>query len=78
MNWLSQLWFDAFWPSLRGNGPEAIIEIAVLALLGKLLWPVIKREVHAGDALLHRKLDHVIEHSKDIPPFPASTKESKP
>lgn len=74
MNWLHTLWFHYGWPSCQGNGPEAVIEILILAALGRLLWPVIKREIHSGEEELHRKLDllhqkadHIIEHH--CPPF---------
>lgn len=35
-------------------------------------------KLHARIDHTHALMQHVIEHSKDIPPFPASTKESKP
>ena len=69
MNWLHTVWFGYAVPSLYGNGPEALIEIAILAVLGRLAWPFIKREIHSGEALIHRKIDHVIHHSEDIPEF---------
>lgn len=65
MNWIHTLWFNYAVPSLYGNGPEAVIEILILALLGRLAWPVLRKELH----LLHAKVDHVIEHSEDIPEF---------
>lgn len=78
MGWLHTLWFGYFWPSCQGNGPEAILEIAILAALGRLFWPLIKRELHKGDELLHQKLDHIIRHHPGIPAFDAHSVNASP
>jgi hypothetical protein len=91
VNWLTSLWDNTIWPSLLGNGPEDFISLVIVGVLGALIWPPtrrrievfakrhvteIKAHVTAEHAAVHAKLDHVIKHSPDIPPFP--TKESKP
>lgn len=70
MTWLHTLWFGYFWPSCQGNGPEAIIEIGIGILIGRLVWPRVK---HHFDAI-HARLDHIIEHHPDIPPFNSEEK----
>lgn len=73
-HFLHHLWFTYGWPSDRGNGPEAIQELAVGALLGAVLWPPLRRRIHRAmahnTAELHRKLDHIIHHHPDIPDLP--------
>jgi hypothetical protein len=34
MNWLHTLWFGYFYPSIKGNGPEAVVEIVALSIVG--------------------------------------------
>ena len=75
MTWLHSLWFHYFVPSLWGNGPEALIEMAAVGIVGALIWPrvrhavetFVKRHLHSGNAELHRKLDHIIDKHPDIP-----------
>jgi hypothetical protein len=69
MDWHT-IWFHYIYGSLLGNGPEAVIEIGIGILIGRLVWPRVKRHFE----LIHQHLDHIIEHS-DIPPF--EPKESK-
>ena len=69
-HWLHHLWFTWVYPSLKGNGPEAAIQTVVYAGIAVLVWPPARRWFRAEQAELHRKLDHVIRHSKDIPDLP--------
>jgi hypothetical protein len=66
-NWLHGVWFGYFWPSLQGNGPEDLLSYLIIGggvtLLGRKLL-VKWREHHSH---LHKKLDHIIIHSKSIP-----------
>ena len=64
MHWLWVLWFDYGYPSLKGNGPEAIIQVTI----GVLLAFGLKRA--------HDKMDHIIKHHPAIPPF--SSKSAPP
>lgn len=62
---MSNLWFNVLWPSLRGNGPEALVEIALGVLLGRVVWPRIKRHLD----FIKAQNQHIIEHHPAIPPF---------
>ena len=69
MNWLYTLWYGYFWPSLKGNGPEALVQTIVYGALAYLLVPVVRRFVNGHTKALHKKLDHIIRHHPDIPPL---------
>jgi hypothetical protein len=43
MHWLSHLWFGYFWPSLQGNGPEALVQTVAYGAIGLTLIPVVRR-----------------------------------
>ena len=75
-------WLDVFrhdnaftwaWYTWIGNVSAGIIILSFSALL----WPRARRVIEAffkrhfseGNAELHRKLDHIIEHHPDIPPL---------
>lgn len=68
MTWLHTLWFNYFWPSLQGNGPEALMQTVVYGAAGFLLGVSSRR--------LHAKLDHIIKHHPDIPDFKARSADS--
>lgn len=81
MHTLWALWINYGWSSLKGNGPEAVVQTLVYAAAAVLLIPPVRRfvlaefhKVHSkidkGHLELHAKLDHIIEHHPDIPPFP--------
>ena len=73
MNWLYTLWYGYVWPSLKGNGPEALCQTVLYAVLLYFFYPPFRKwvtkEERQASALLHEKLDHVIRHHPDIPPF---------
>ena len=82
-HWLYVLWFSYGWPSDKGNGPEAIQEAAVVAVLTAVFVPLVRNfikrefakahaELHAHGELLHAKLDHIIRHHPDIPDYEES------
>lgn len=82
MNELHHIWFTYFWPSLQGNGPEDLFHLALLGAAGWLAtrvgkrivaeWREHKAKVEAHHALLQKKVDNIIEHHPDIPPFEES------
>ena len=44
MNWLHEIWFGYFVPSLYGNGPESLCEIIIgVVVWNKLLGPRLKK-----------------------------------
>ena len=82
MNWLYTLWFGYVWPSLKGNGPEAVVQTIVYAGIAVAIYPPLrkwsKRElerVHSKLDEAHAHIEHIIKFHPDIPPFP--TKEHK-
>lgn len=77
MHWLSRLWFNYFWSSDKGNGPEAIQQTALYAAIAITFVPPLRKwfenhmkNLHAKLDEAHRKMDHIIEHHPDIPPLP--------
>lgn len=77
---MSHLWLGYFWPSLKGNGPEALVQTILYGLIALIFVPPVRRwaerHVHAlkehitaEHAKVHEKLDFVIKHHPDIPEF---------
>lgn len=56
-HWLSNLWFNYFWASLKGNGPEAIVQTVVYGLIALVVVPPFRRWVGDHMRSLHSKLD---------------------
>lgn len=70
------LWFSYFWPSLQGNGPEALIQTVVYGLIAMAVYPPLRKwskreleKVHGKLDEAHEKMDHIIRYHPDIPPF---------
>jgi len=70
MDWSpAEWWFVWIYPSLRGNGPEAVVQTVLYAMIAVAVYPPLR---HWGERELkhvHAKLDHFAKHSPDIPPF---------
>ena len=75
---MSNLWFGYFWPSLQGNGPEALVQTVVYGAIALIFVPPIrkfiqrhvesiKQHIEQENAHIHAKLNHVILNSKSIP-----------
>lgn len=63
MHWLWTLWYGYTYPSLRGNGPEAIVQTLVYAAIAFVLVPPVRKYINAHVKSLHDKLDaHHAEH----------------
>jgi hypothetical protein len=76
LHWLSVLNFGYLWPSLKGNGPEALAQTVVYGTLALYFVPKVRAWVnrhvdglHAKLDVAHKKMDHIIKHSNDIPEF---------
>jgi hypothetical protein len=57
MHELHTLWFGYCVPSLWGNGPEALIELVIVSILGALLVPPVRRWIVARFHAVHEKID---------------------
>ena len=66
---MSNLWFGYFWPSLQGNGPEALIQTVVYGAIAVLFVPPVRHWFEREHDKIHAKMDHIIFHHPDIPPF---------
>jgi hypothetical protein len=78
MHELSYIWINYFWSSLKGNGPEALVQTVVYAGAAYLFIPPVRKYIDAHMKDIHKKMDHIIFHSKDIPPLPPSEPKIKP
>ena len=74
MHVLWYIWIDYFWASLKGNGPEALVQTVAYAAIALAIYPPLRkwltREEREAAAELHRKMDHIIFHHPDRPPLP--------
>lgn len=64
------LWFGYVWPSLKGNGPEAIFQSIVYGMIAFAVYPPLRDWAKRESAHIHGRLDHIILHHPDIPPYP--------
>ena len=67
--WLHTQWFGYFWPSDKGNGPEAIQQTLVYGLIAAILIPPVRHFFKRHFEKLHSKMDHIIEHTESIPDY---------
>ena len=70
MNWLHHVWFTWVYPSLLGNGPEAVVQTIVYGLIAVAVVPVLRHWAERETKKIHAKMDHIIFHHPDIPPMP--------
>ncbi len=69
MSWLYTLWYAYAWPSLKGNGPEALVQTVVYAAIAMAVYPPLRRWSRHELEHMHAKMDHIIKWHPDIPPF---------
>ena len=69
MHFLWYVWIDYFWASLKGNGPEALVQTVLYGAVAVALYPPLRRWANREKEHLHAKIDHVIKHHPDIPSF---------
>ena len=69
MNWLYTLWFGYVWPSLKGNGPEALVQTVVYGVIAAAVYPPFRSYLKRETEHLHAKMDHIIKHHPDVPAF---------
>src|ERR1035437_517636 len=46
MTWFHHIWFQYFWPSLMGNGPEALVQTVAYGLIAYLFIPPFRRWIN--------------------------------
>ena len=63
MNWLHELWFGYFWPSLQGNGPEALVQTVVYGAIALILIPPIRRAI---ERFAKRHVDSIKAHAENL------------
>jgi len=77
MNWLHNLWYGYFWPSLQGNGPEALVQTVVYGAIAIIFIPPVRRwftshfhglrdHITAEHAKIHDRLDRSHERQDDL------------
>lgn len=81
-HWLYVMWFSYFWPSLKGNGPEAIVQTVLYGAIAYFLVPPVREYINEHMRKLHEKVDHshalmqhIIKNHPDIPDFEETSHE---
>ena len=69
MHTLYVLWFAYAWPSDKGNGPEAIQQIALGVIFAAIFVPLVRKWIKREYQHIHAKLDHIIQHAPGVPSF---------
>jgi hypothetical protein len=70
VNWLHTLWFGYFWPSDKGNGPEALTQTVIYATIAVLLVPPIRHALerfakrHVASLKAHAEAENAKIHEK--------------
>jgi hypothetical protein len=54
---IHHLWFTYFWPSLMGNGPEALAQTVLYGLIALIFIPPFRRWFARHIKSIHEKLD---------------------
>lgn len=60
-HWLPDLYFGYTWPSLKGNGPEALAQTIVYGAVAAILVPAVRHFLAREFEKVHHKIDHVHE-----------------
>ena len=68
-SWMSNLWLGYFWPSLKGNGPEALVQTVVYGAIAAVFVPFVRHFIKREFNKVHAKMDHIITSHPDIPEF---------
>ena len=63
------LWFDYGYPSLKGNGPEALVQTIVYGMIAFAVYPPLRKWAKRETEHLHAKVNHLIKHLPDVPAF---------
>lgn len=70
---MSNFWFNYWWPSIKGNGPEDVTSLIIVGIIASIVIPKMRAWWVKREQILHAKLSHVmrqqahlIKHS-DVP-----------
>lgn len=63
MNWLQNFWFNYAWASDKGNGPEALQQTVLYALIAVVLIPPIR---HAVERFAKRHVESLKAHAENL------------
>jgi hypothetical protein len=61
---LHTLWFGYFKPSLLSNGPEALVQTVVYALIAVAVWPPARRAVRRFVTAREQEAERLAAHNK--------------
>jgi type II secretory pathway pseudopilin PulG len=78
---MSNFYFNWWWPSIKGNGPEDLTSLIIVGIVASILIPRVRRwwkvraeHLAARERELHAKIDHairqnahLINHTKGVP-----------
>ena len=59
---LHRIWFDYFWSSDKGNGPEAIQQTILYGAIAAVLIPAVRHFVKKEFNSVHEKIEEVHDH----------------
>lgn len=63
---INYVWIQYFWASLKGNGPEAVVQTVAYAAIALTLVPVVRRVVRAEMKKAHAELQGIEAEVKTI------------
>lgn len=67
---LHNLWFNYFWSSDKGNGPEAIQQTVLYGVIAAVLVPAVRHFIKREFGKLHKKIeeghDEIHAHMHDL------------
>jgi hypothetical protein len=79
-HWLYTLHFGYLWPSIKGNGPEALAQTVVYFIIAAIFIPVVRKFIAREFAKVHHSihvhgteitahLHHIAKYTDGVPPF---------
>ena len=66
---IDYVWINYFWSSLKGNGPEALVQTVVYGMIALAVYPPLRKWAKRETAHLHAKVDHLAKHLSEVPAF---------
>ena len=66
MREISYVWFQYFWSSLKGNGPEALAQTVLYAAIALIFVPPVRRYVNNHVKSIHERLERHHKEAMDL------------